>query len=141
MTEAALPDRLRHEIAGRRHLVAEVSLLAALGSFAPLMLKALEWQNEWVWRWSSATVAVLFAAGAAGALYRQARLHGLVRRFLDRPFRQGLLVLNITIVLAVTLANAFFVQPSGALHVWAVGLCLAHASQLFLLATFEDFGV
>ncbi len=121
--------------------VAEVSLLAALGSFLPLLLKALGWENERVWLWSSATLAVLFAIGGTGALYRQARLHDLLRRFLDRPFRQGFLALNMLVVLAVAMTNALFVPPSGALHVWAVGLCLSHASQLFLLATFEDLGV
>jgi hypothetical protein len=122
--------------------VAETALLAMLGSVAPLLLHALDWDAERIWRTTSGALAALWAAGNVFSTRRNLRVGGLGRRSRARPVRIGFVHVVTGAVLVVGFANALFPSPSsGGRHVLLVALCLIQSANLFLFAGFEDLGV
>jgi hypothetical protein len=86
-------------------------------------------------------LASLFVVGSAAATRRQKRISGFRDRLKARPIRHALAHLNAFAVVAPACANSFWpAYGSGTLHVWAIGLALVQAAQLFLYAAFEDTG-
>ena len=122
--------------------VAEVGLLAALGSLAPLLLNMLGLPEVTLWRCASGAFAALFVVGSAAAIRRQTRTPGFRDRAKARPIRLACVYLNFFAVVAPAWANCVWPSyGSGTLHVWVVALTLVQAAQLFLYAAFEDTGV
>ena len=118
--------------------VAETGLLATVGSLAPLLLNALGWEDETVWRCASGGLAVLWVLGAAAANRRQSFLR---ERMTERPVRIAVVHGVSLLVVMLGVANALLPSPSLAgRHVLLLGLCLVQSAQLFLLAGFEASG-
>ena len=118
--------------------VAETGLWATLGSVAPLILHALGWQEETIWRAASGGVTLVWAVGALAANRRQAFL---VERAKERPIRIASVHTVSASVVGLGAWNVLVSSPSsGGLHVLLIGLCIAQSAQLFLLAGFEDSG-
>jgi hypothetical protein len=132
-------DRVR--FAGFRD-VAETALLAMLGSVTPLLLHALDWDAERIWRAASGALAALWAVGTVFSMRRNVRVGGLGDRARSRPLRIWFVHVVTGAVVVVGFASALFPSPgSGGRHVLLVALCLVQSANLFLFAGFEDIGV
>lgn len=119
--------------------VAEIGMIATIGSLLPQVLGAVGADEPARWRWAGAGFGILYVAGFSGSLRRKSRHHAL-GQVLGR--RWGTSATILSILLATLLLIGFNLvspsQASGGRHVLAVVLTLSAAGLLFLRAAFDD---
>jgi hypothetical protein len=122
----------RHRLIGFRN-VAEIGLISAFGSLAPLLLHTFGFPEGTSWRLGTGLFGLLLLIGFITSMRRG--------RVGSRPKRTALVnvaLICVPVLFGLACANAFFPSTiSGGRHVLAVTLSLTVASLLFLQVAFD----
>ena len=116
--------------------VAEVGLIATVGSLAPQLLQAFGLSAEVTWRAASGLLGGLFAAGYALAVRR--RPVSFSRLFVRFPISSPVVTASMLAIAVLSITNVLLPSVySGARHVLGVVLTLVVAALLFMRAAFN----
>jgi hypothetical protein len=116
--------------------VAEIGLIAALGSLAPQLLRAFGLSAEVTWRAASGLLGGLFTAGYFLAVRR--RPVSFSRLFVRFPISTPVVTTSMLAIAVLSITNVLFPSVySGARHVLGVVLTLVVAALLFMRAAFN----